>query len=260
MWIDSHCHLHYDYTGKTAEQLVAEAREHGVETLVTVGVDFTTMDAIESVSAKFPNVFHTVGIHPSDAIQWDTETNPLDRLRQASMHPKCRALGEMGLDYHYDHSPKEKQIPVLETQLDLAIERNLPVVIHSRDGEHDLLPRLESYAKRSKLDGPKGILHCFTGTHAFAQACIDFGFLVSISGIVTFKNAEELRSTVVALPADKLLVETDCPYLAPIPFRGKKCEPYMVKWTGEFVANLKGLEPAKFAEITSRNARAVFRI
>lgn len=260
MWIDSHCHLHYDYTGKTTEQLVAEARDHGIETLITVGVDFTTMDAIEAVSAKFPNVYHTVGVHPSDAIQWDTETNPLERLRQASLHPKCRALGEMGLDYHYDHSPKEKQITVLETQLDLAIERNLPVVIHSREAESDLLPRLESYAKRSKLDGPKGILHCFTGTHAFAQACIDFGFLVSISGIVTFKNAEELRSTVVALPADKLLVETDCPYLAPIPFRGKKCEPYMVKWTGEFVANLKGLAPEKFAEITSRNARAVFRI
>ncbi|RYZ62381.1 MAG: TatD family deoxyribonuclease, partial [Proteobacteria bacterium] len=151
MWIDSHCHLHYDYPGKPTSQLVSEARDAGVETLVTVGVDFETMEAVQAVSSQFPNVFHTVGLHPSDAVQWDQQKDAVGRLREASLHPKCRALGEMGLDYHYDHSPRETQLRVLELQLDLAVERDLPVVIHSREAEADLLPKLEHYAKRSRL-------------------------------------------------------------------------------------------------------------
>ncbi len=256
--IDSHCHLNYDYSPKTAADLVREAEMEGVETLISVGVDRKSHPDVVAISEKFSNVYHTVGLHPHDTIDWDDGFS--DFIRQASRHPKCRAVGEIGLDYHYDHSPRDIQIQVFEKQAELALELNQPIVIHSRDAEADLLPRLKAYARRVKAGSPIGAIHCFTGTMGFGKACIDLGFVISFSGILTFKTAEDLRECAKAFPLDRLMVETDSPYLAPIPFRGKKCEPAMVKHTAMKIAELKGVSLQEVANATARNARTLFRI
>lgn len=256
--IDSHCHLNYDYSPKTVDDIIREAGFEGVETLVSVGVDRKSHPDIVKISEKFENVFHTVGLHPHDAIDWEESYS--DFIRSASKHPKCRAVGEIGLDYHYDHSPRDVQIRVFETQAELALELNQPIVIHSRDAESDLLPRLAAYAKRVKSGTPIGAIHCFTGTMDFGKACIDLGFVISFSGILTFKTAEDLRECAKVFPLDRLMVETDSPYLAPIPFRGKKCEPSMVKHTALKIAELKNVSLEEVARSTAKNARALFRI
>jgi TatD DNase family protein len=254
--IDSHCHLNYDYAPKSESDLVEEAKASGVEFLVTIGTDIPAIGKIASISEKFPNVFHTVGVHPHEAVEMkDTD---IDVLRQASQHQKCKAIGEIGLDYHYDHSPRDVQRLRLEQQLDLAVERRLPIVVHSRDGEEDLLDHLTRYAKRVVGGKSPGIIHCFTGTEKFGQACIDLGFYISFSGILTFKKADDLRICAAKFPLERILVETDSPYLAPIPFRGKKCEPSMVRLTCEKLAEVKGISPKEAAEATYRNTRLVF--
>lgn len=259
--IDSHCHLHYDYAPKTTEQLVAEAAAAGVSHLVTVGVDLESAPAIAAISERFETVVHTVGVHPHDAGKLEGEW--LQSLRQFAQHPKCRAIGEVGLDYYYEHSDRAAQMHVLEAQLELALELKLPVVIHGRDAEEDLLPRLLAYAERARKTLPRtfvGALHCFTGTHGFAARCIEAGFVVSFSGILTFKTAEDLRATARALPLDRLMVETDSPYLAPIPFRGKKCEPAMVVHTAQVLADLHGVSLAGLDAATTRTTRELFGI
>lgn len=256
--IDSHCHLDYDYAPKTVDQLVEEATKAGVGALVTIGVDLAHLPGAVAISEKFPQVYHTVGVHPHEA-EGMTDAH-LAQLRVAARHPKCRAIGEIGLDYHYDHSPREIQRKRLQDQIELALEVGQPIVIHSRDGEADLLPALAAYAKRVPAGRPVGIIHCFTGTTEFGQACIDLGFYISISGIVTFKNSEELRRSVRTFPLDKLMVETDSPYLAPMPFRGKKCEPAMVEWTARKLAEIHGTTLEEVARLTTANAKRFFRI
>jgi TatD DNase family protein len=258
MWIDSHCHLNYDYSPKSTEDLVREAQAEGVTHLMTIGTDLTSLPKVVEISEKFPNVHHTVGVHPHDAAT--IAEGDIDRLRQAAKHPKCRAIGEIGLDTHYEHSPLDVQLVQLRQQLDLALECGLPVIIHSREAEKEMLEELTRYAAKVAPGIVPGIIHCFTGTREFGQACIDLGFYISFSGILTFKNALDLRESAKAFPLERLLVETDSPYLAPVPFRGKKCEPRMVKQTGLFLAELKGVDPAEVARVTSENARRVFRI
>lgn len=254
--IDSHCHLHYDFTPKTTEALLQEATENGISHLITVGVDMKTLDQVVAVSEKFPNVFHTVGVHPHDAK--DMADGDLEILRRAAAHPKCKAIGEIGLDYYYNHSDHEIQKQRLREQLNLALEVKLPVVIHARDAEPDLLVIFEEYVSRLPKGRIPGVLHCFTGTYPFGQKCVDMGFYVSFSGILTFKNSDDLRSTARALPIERMLVETDCPYLAPIPMRGKKCEPYMVKYTAAKLAEVKNISLEDLTEITSANTKKVF--
>jgi TatD DNase family protein len=256
--IDSHCHLNYDYDGKTAEDLVREAAANGVEALVTISVDFETHPEVVAISEKFPTVYHTVGLHPHEGSRWkDTDA---EYLRQAARHPKCRGIGELGLDYYYDHSEHDQQLLALRNQLNLALEVELPIVVHSRDAEADLLPELANYAKRVKAGNEVGVIHCFTGTQAFGQACLDLGFYISFSGILTFKNAADLRESARAFPLDRVLVETDSPFLAPIPFRGKKGEPSMVLQTAMKLAEVKGLSLAEVAEVTTRNSKKLFRL
>jgi len=257
-FIDSHCHLNYDYAPKSVDDLVRDAMNEGVSHFVTVGVEIDKMSELEAISAKYPNVLHTTGMHPHEAIQWRPEH--ADEVRRQARHPKCRAIGEIGLDYHYDHSDPETQKRVLETQLALALELEQPIVVHSRDAEGELLPRLQAYAQKVPAGRPVGIIHCFTGTKEFGRACIDAGFLVSFSGILTFKNAEDLRDCAREFPLDRLLVETDSPYLAPIPFRGKKCEPAMVKLTAQKIAEVKGVPIEEVAKTTTANAKLFFRI
>jgi TatD DNase family protein len=254
--IDSHCHLNYDYAPKKAEDLVLEAKKTGVSHLVTIGTDLDTIDEVQALSERFENVFHTIGVHPHDGSTLSAEN--IVALEAAARHPKCRAIGEIGLDYYYENSSKEAQRSSLDLQLDLALKLKLPIVVHSRDGEADLLPALTRYAKACAAN--PGVIHCFTGTTEFGKACIDLGFFVSFSGILTFKNANEVRDAAKAFPLDRLLVETDSPFLAPIPYRGKKCEPSMVRATATKLAEIKHEPIERVAESTTRNSRALFRI
>lgn len=256
--IDSHCHLNYEYDGKTVDDLVREAGAVGVESLVTISVDFDTHPEVVAISEKFPNVYHTVGLHPHEGSRW--KPSDADYLRKAARHSKCRGIGELGLDYYYDHSAHAAQLEALRVQLDLALEVELPVVVHSRDAEPDLLPELTRYAKRVKPGNAAGVIHCFTGTQEFGQACLDLGFFISFSGILTFKNAEPLRAAAKAYPLDRILVETDSPFLAPIPFRGKKGEPAMVLQTAMKLAEVKGMSLEEIARITTANSKRLFRI
>ena len=259
---DSHCHLNYDYAPKTEADLIREAMEAGVSTLVTIGVDLDTIVPVQAISERYSNVFHTVGVHPHEAIT--VQPGDLDRIRQAAKHPKCRAIGEIGLDYHYDHSPRDVQRRVLEEQLELALELGQPVIIHSRDAEPELLESLTAYAhkhaRKAETGQSPGVIHCFSGSHEFGKSCLDLGFLISFSGILTFKSAESLRTSAREFPLDRLLIETDSPYLAPIPFRGRKCEPSMVKLTALKIAELKGIKLEEVARVTTATAKQFFRI
>lgn len=256
--IDSHCHLNYDYLPKTVDDLVREAKAAGVRNLITIATDLPSLAQVEAISEKYPEIFHTVGIHPHDA---DTlADSDLEKLAKAALHPKCRAIGEIGLDYHYDHSPREIQKKRLEQQLDLARATSQPIVIHSREGEADLLVALTAYAKKLKAEQLPGVIHCFTGTVPFGKACIDLGFYISFSGILTFKKAEEVHQAAREFPLERILVETDSPFLAPIPFRGKKCEPAMVKLTALKLAELKSLTFEQVASQTTSNSIRLFRL
>jgi TatD DNase family protein len=256
--IDSHCHLNYDYAPKSTDTLIREAEEAGVVALVTVGVDLSSLEKVVELSEQHPHIYHTVGVHPHEAIT--ISEGDLAALEEAAKHPKCRAIGEIGLDYHYDHSPREVQRVQLDQQLELALRVKLPVVIHSRDAEADLLRSLLSYAKKLPEGAIPGVIHCFSGTQEFGQACLDAGFYISFSGILTFKAAEQLRDCARAFPLERLMVETDSPYLAPIPYRGKKCEPAMVRMTAQKLAEVKGLPLDEIARATTANARRFFGI
>ena len=257
MLIDTHCHLNYEYDGgKTPTDLVREAAENGVGTLITIATEPSNFETVREISEQFPNVYHTIGVHPHEASFVNAEV--LAQMRTALRHPKCVAVGEIGLDYYYEHSAREKQKQECQSQLEVAIETKKPVVIHSRDGEEDLLPMLTDYAKKQAGASSLGVIHCFTGTESFGRSCLDLGFYISISGILTFKNSEVLRNTIRNFPLDRLLVETDSPFLAPTPLRGKKCEPFMVKHTALKLADLFGVSFETLSEITSRNARACF--
>jgi TatD DNase family protein len=256
--IDSHCHLNYDYSPKTLDLILEEASIAGIETLVTIGTEIATLDEVQAISEKYPQVYHTVGVHPHDSIGLKPEE--LGRLEQAARHPKCRAIGEIGLDYHYDHSPRDVQKAALQVQLDLARKLNLPVVIHSREGEEDLLIALTDYAQQVHAGAIPGIIHCFSGTVAFGEACLKLGFYISFSGIITFKKADEVRTAAQIFPLDRILMETDSPFLAPVPHRGKKCEPSMVKANALKLAEIKGISFEEVALITTSNSKRVFRI
>lgn len=257
-WIDTHCHLDFDYSPKTAEDLVREAGEAGVTHLITIGTDHASLPKVREISERFGNVYHTLGFHPHDAK--DVSDADLDLLREGAKHPKCRAIGEIGADYHYDNSPRDVQVKRLKDQLEVALEVDLPVVIHARDAEEDLTRELKAYAAGVPAGRVPGVIHCFTGSREFGQACIELGFFISLSGILTFKKAEELREAVASFPVENLLVETDSPFLAPVPFRGRKCEPRMVVNTAERLAELKGIPADELSRITTENAKRLFSI
>lgn len=255
--IDSHCHLNYDYAPKTADDLVREAAEHGVTHLITIGTDAENTLQAKQIADRHENVYFTAGIHPHDSI--DEKEGDFEKIRMLAREPKCVAIGEIGIDTHYEHSPLGSQLRNLEQHLALALTRRLPIVIHSRESEDVLLEQLTHYAAKVEGRSP-GVIHCFTGTRAFGQACIDLGFYISFSGIVTFKNADAVKECARDFPLERMLVETDSPYLAPVPFRGKKCEPKMVTETAKAIAMLKGLPYSEIIKQTRLNTSKLFRI
>lgn len=256
MYIDSHAHIEMDRFDEDREAVIKRALSAGVEIIVNVGNGDVSRDshtAAIQLAEAFPFIYTTVGLHPHEASLLDEEL--FARLMDLSKHPKVIAWGEIGLDYYYDNSPREVQRQAFRKQLQAARRRKLPAVIHTRDAEADTLAILTEEWKDSGLSG---IIHCFTGTRQFAEAAIDLGFLISFSGVVTFKKAEDLRNTAKNLPLEKILIETDAPFLAPIPHRGKRNEPAYVVETAKALAELRQIAPEEVGRATSENFKRLF--
>lgn len=253
MLVDSHCHLDYPDLQKDFSGVMARAKSAGVETMLAIGTKLRDFDAVRAIAETNDNVFCTVGIHPHEAAN---EQTAADALIALAKHPKIVGIGETGLDYFYEKSPREAQAENFRAHMRAAHASGLPLVVHTRDADADTADLLD-WAHR-ELPGTIGVLHCFTSSLALAQKAIGLGYYISISGIVTFKNAEDLRATVRALPLERLLVETDSPYLAPVPKRGKPCEPSYVLHTATFVAALKGVGLPELAKTTSDNFYRLF--
>jgi TatD DNase family protein len=257
-WTDAHCHLQEQFLGDeetTAKLLdtLTRAFEGGVDRLVVIGTDATTSaQALEITSVVGPvDIYATVGLHPHDALQ---DIEPVLALARRG-HPKLVGIGECGLDYYYEHSPRADQRRAFATQIALAHELDLALVIHARDAFDDLFDVLKSEGVPERT-----VVHCFTGTTDDAQACLALGCDISISGVVTFKNAELLREAVRSVPLERLHVETDSPFLAPVPYRGKANEPAFVTVVGEFVAELRGESFVEVREATRANTARLFRL
>lgn len=257
-YIDSHAHIEADRFDEDREAVIGRALAAGIEIIVNVGngdVARHSHEAAFKLADAYPFIYTTVGVHPHEASLLDDEL--FARLIDWSHHAKVIAWGEIGLDYYYDNSPREVQRAAFRRQLQVARERALPAVIHTRDAERDTLAILNEEWRDAKLPG---IIHCFTGTRGFAEAAIELGFLISFSGVVTFKNADDLRETAKSLPIEKILIETDAPFLAPVPFRGKRNEPAYVIETAKAMAALRRLTPEELGRITSTNFKRLFQM
>ena len=254
--IDTHCHIQTDEFDEDRAEVLARAREAGVDTLIVVGGagDLATNDQAVQLAETHARLYATVGMHPHDAKDVSAET--MDRLRGLAQHPKVVAIGETGLDFHYDNSPREVQREMFERFASLAVETRLPIVVHNRESDREVAETI-----RNRGGGRlEGVIHCFTSDQAAARSFLDLGFYLSFSGIVTFKNAEGLRDVARQVPLDRLLIETDAPFLAPVPKRGRRNEPAYVRYVAETLAQVRGVSVDEIAGAASRNARALFRL
>lgn len=257
-YIDSHAHLEMNRFDDDREAVIERALAAGVEIIVNIGNGDISRDshtAAQRIAETYPFIYTTVGVHPHEASLLDDEL--FARLCDLSQHPKVIAWGEIGLDYYYDNSPREVQRAAFRQQVQAARERALPIVIHTRDAEADTLAILHEEWKDAAVPG---IIHCFTGTRQFADAAIELGFLLSFSGVVTFTKAQALRDTAQALPLEKILIETDAPFLAPIPHRGKRNEPAFVVETAKALAALHNLTPQELGRRTAENFKRLFNL
>ncbi|MFY9610686.1 MAG: TatD family hydrolase [Blastocatellia bacterium] len=256
MYIDSHAHIEGPEFDADREAVIRRALDAGVEIIVCVGDGEAAGDSHAKafrLADQYPFIYTTVGVHPHEARLLDSDMYA--KLADLSQHPKVIAWGEIGLDYHYDNSPRKVQCEAFTKQLRMARERRLPVVIHTREAEADTLAVLGEEWRDSELGG---IIHCFTGTRGFAVAAVELGLLISFSGVVTFKKAEDLRDTAKHLPLDRILIETDSPFLAPVPHRGKRNEPAYVVETARTIAELRGISIDELAQVTSTNFVRLF--
>ena len=251
-FIDSHAHLADAAFDVDREDVIARAREGGAAAIVSIGESIAAADQAASIAATHPRfVYHTAGVHPHDAAVFDAERD-LESIRR-HVENGAVAVGECGLDYHYDHSPRDAQRKAFESQLQLAAELTRPVVVHTREADDDIVAMVVAVGQ----SGVRGVLHCFTGPQVVAEAALAVGWYVSFSGIVTFKKWDDL-DLLRLVPDDRLLVESDSPYLAPVPFRGKRNEPAFVPRTIERLAAARGSTPEHIAARTSDNARRLF--
>ena len=253
MLVDSHCHLDFPDFADDLDAVMGRAAAAGVGVMLTINTHLTRFERTLAVAERFDNVWCTVGIHPHEA-----GTEPaaeVERLVELSRHPKVVGFGETGLDYFYEHAPRTAQRRAFAAQIALAHELDLALVIHARDAFEDVWEIL-----RSEGVPPRTVIHCFTGTPADAEGCLTLGCDISIAGVVTFKNAAALREAVRLVPLDRLHVETDSPFLAPVPHRGRTNEPALVAVVGEFVAELRGEDPAELARATAANTARLFRL
>lgn len=252
MLVDSHAHIQLDNYLTDRDAVLARARRAGVHAILVIGFDLQTSRDGIALAESHAGLYAAVGMHPHDAKDFEEET--LDIFRELASRSKVVALGEMGLDYYRNLSPKSLQIAAFERQLDLAEELDLPVVIHNREAYHDILPILR--ARNGRI---RGVMHCFSGDVDIMRQTLDLGFTVGIGGPVTYRKSEDLQAVAREVPDDRLLVETDCPWLAPQFRRGKRNEPSYVRSTAERIAELRGISLDEVAEITTRNFEDLFR-
>lgn len=254
MLFDTHAHLNDEQYMEDLPEVIVRAQEAGVSTMVVVGFDRPTIKRAMELAEQFDFIYACVGWHPVDAI--DMTDEDLHWIEELASHPRVVALGEMGLDYHWDKSPKEIQQEVFRKQIRLAKKVKLPIVIHNREATEDMIAIL----KEEGAEEVGGIMHCFSGSPEVAKECIKMNFYISLGGPVTFKNAKKPKEVAAEVPLDRLLIETDCPYLAPHPYRGKRNEPSYVKLVAEQIAEIKSLTLAEIANATTQNAKKLFAI
>ncbi|PYZ95445.1 hydrolase TatD [Alteribacter lacisalsi] len=254
MLFDTHVHLNADQFEDDCEDVIARAKEAGVTEMVVVGFDTKTIRKAMALVEKYDFLYAAVGWHPVDAIDMTDER--LDWIEELAAHPKVVAIGETGLDYHWDKSPKDVQKEVFRKQIRLARKLKMPIIIHNRDADADIVQVLNE----ENAGDVGGIMHCFAGDLNMARECLEMNFYISFGGPVTFKNARLPKEVATEVPLDRLLVETDCPFLAPHPYRGKRNEPAYVKLVAEKIAELKEMPYEKITEQTRKNALRLFAI
>jgi TatD DNase family protein len=248
MLVDHHCHLDFPDFAVEIDAIIARADAAGVKRMVTISTRVKSYDTYRALAEKYQSVFFSVGTHPHNAHEELDVT--ASRLVDLSAHPKCIAIGEAGLDYFYDKSPRAAQRAGLLTHIDAARQTGLPLVIHSREADDDMGDLLEAEMAKGSF---KAVLHCFTGGPRLAARAVSLGLYISASGVITFKKSEDLRAVFESVPVDRVLVETDAPYLAPLPFRGKRNEPSYVTHTAATLAAVKGISATEFAKQSTEN-------
>ena len=253
MLVDSHCHLDFPDFADELPDVVARARAAGVCRMVTIGTSPPRFAEVKAIAARFEEVYCALGVHPHQADPHGLESPEL--LLEEAGHDKMVGIGESGLDYFYDKSPRERQQKSFRVHAAAARETGLPLIVHTRDADDDTARIL---AEESGGGALRGVLHCFSSGRALAEAALDLGFYVSFSGILTFKRSDELREIAAAIPLDRMLVETDAPYLAPVPRRGKRNEPAFVAHTASVLAEVKGIEADELAKVTTDNFFRLF--
>jgi len=258
MLIDSHAHIHFkDFEGKI-DDLLNRARDAGVGAIVNVGTDLSSSREVVALAERHPEIFAVVGVHPHDVSKM--AMGEMEALAELAKHPKVVAIGEVGLDYYYEHSPREVQQQKLADFIRLARQAGKPLVIHCRDAFEDCFRIFDREDAWSASGGVGGVFHCFTGDASTAAYISGKGFYVSFSGIVTFKKSQVLQEAARAAPLEKILVETDCPFLAPEPHRGKRNEPAHVRLVAEKVAALRGMKTEDLAKAATANTKSLFRL
>jgi TatD DNase family protein len=249
MLVDSHCHLDFAEPAERPE-IVARARAAGVKTLLTICTKLDEFPVVRAIAETDPDIWCSVGVHPHEAAVEPLATKA--GLIAATKHPKVIGIGETGLDFYYEHSPRERQVEIFRTHIAAAREAGVPLIVHTRDADPETIAILEDERP------PAGVIHCFSTGRTLAERAVALGFYISLSGIVTFKTAQELRDIARDVPLDRLLVETDAPYLAPVPLRGKRNEPSFITHTAALVAQLKGVTEDELARVTSANFFRLF--
>jgi len=248
MLVDSHCHLDFPEFSPELEAVLARARDAGVGHFLTIATELAAFPRVRSIAETAEDIHCTIGVHPHSAAKEVLES-PKILLRECK-HPKVVAVGETGLDFYYNNSPRNAQIADFRIHIAAAREASLPLIVHTRDAEDDTIAIL---TEEMEIGAFTGVIHCFTGSDKLARAALDLGFYISVSGIATFKKAEPLRAVIRDIPLDRLLVETDSPYLAPEPYRGKRNEPSFVVYTAAMLAGLKGVSEEVLASATTKN-------
>ncbi len=255
-FIDSHCHLNYGDLADDLPGVMARARDANVTKMLCINTKLQEFEDVYNIAMNYPNVWASVGVHPHESGDVANHPSPDEIgtfLRTASAREKVVGFGETGLDYYYNHSPKNIQIAMFEAHLEAGVEKNLPVIVHTRDAEEDTIAVLKKFAGKAR-----GVIHCFSGTQYLADEALALGFYISVSGIVTFKKADDIRNVLATVPRDKLLIETDAPYLAPVPYRGKPNEPSYVIHTAKVLADLHHVSVDTIAQVTSANFHNLF--
>jgi TatD DNase family protein len=255
MLIDSHAHLDDKKYDLDREYLIENLKENKVELVINIGADLQTSKNSVNLAKKYENIYAVVGVHPHSAKDVTDET--LEEIKRLSKEEKVLAIGEIGLDYHYDYSPRDIQKKQFISQIKLAKEVDLPLVIHSREATKDTLDIIREEAKDGKL---RGVLHAFSGSPEIAREYIKLGFLISIGGPLTFKNARVVKEVVEEISIDHMIIETDSPYLTPVPYRGKRNEPMFVKYVAEEIAKIKDIDVEEVIKVTNHNTKRIFDI